>query len=87
MDGSPKRRRRRDFKSDIDEESVEVKIIENRVGEMEKERSDMMREMDKLRSENQWYRSKVTDVEKRLLLTETKHNKLKRKIDKSNIAN
>jgi uncharacterized protein (DUF3084 family) len=78
---SPKRRRRKgELKGDPEEESVEVKIIENRVGEMEKERTDMLRELEKIRNENHWYRSKVNDVEKRLLHSESKHHKLKRKL-------
>jgi predicted nuclease with TOPRIM domain len=60
-------------------ENAAIKIIEDKVQEIEQERKLLSSECDILRSENKWFRKKVAELEKTLILSEGKHNTLKSK--------
>ena len=60
-------------------ENAAFRIIEDKVQEIEQERKLLSSECDILRSENKWFRKKVAELEKSLMLTENKHYSLKSK--------
>lgn len=76
MDSTKRRRKPLDSNGEHNE-SVEVKFIESRLNEMERERTDLFRENDKLRKDLSWYKNKVSEVERNLVHAESKHDKLK----------
>lgn len=56
-----------------------IRIIEDKVHEIEHDRKYLVQECELLRSENKWFRKKVAELEKCLVVTESKHSKLKSK--------
>ena len=57
--------------------SEDIAKIESSIFELDNERSSLQRDNKLLRAENKWFREKIAQLEKSLLLTEQKHVLLK----------
>lgn len=56
----------------------DIELIQTRVMRLESERIDLLRESSLLKSENKWYRDKVSQLETCLSQTDEKHQQLKK---------
>ncbi|KAF0984215.1 hypothetical protein FDP41_007392 [Naegleria fowleri] len=67
-------------------DTAAIHVIETKVQEIEAERRKLSIECDTLKSENRWYRKKLTEMETTLRATEEKHELLKRSHEEQQIA-
>jgi uncharacterized protein (DUF3084 family) len=56
-----------------------IRVIEDKVQEIEHERKLLSNECEILRAENKWFRKKAAELEKSLMIAESKYKKLKSK--------
>lgn len=68
-------------------DTAAIHVIETKVQEIEAERRKLSIECDTLKSENRWYRKKLTEMETTLRATEEKHELLKRKYEYNHVFN
>ncbi|EFC38259.1 predicted protein [Naegleria gruberi] len=66
-------------------DAVAAHVIETKVQEMESERRKLSLECDTLRSENKWYRKKLTETEHSLKTTEEKFETIKKSFDEQQV--
>lgn len=57
--------------------SDDIARIESGIVELDSERTALQRDNKLLKAENKWFRDKIAQLEKSLLLTEQKHGILK----------
>lgn len=55
-----------------------ISQIESSVAQLDMERAMLQQENLQLRTENKWYKEKIAQLEKHLVLTEQKHGHFKR---------